>query len=165
MAFGATPYATALMTADDQVFRTGGRSLKVQKTGIGTTSLLAYVAVPVERGHAAGGELYLKVPGGLSGNQSLFFDTYFAALAQGDSSDAPIVSATRQAITNQVIALDLAAGLDWTRLSWKTTRVDATAAHDGYAPEWATHIVLAFNMASMPNGFTMHLDDIVASSF
>lgn len=164
VAYGAAPFGTAAMTADEAVFRTGGRSLKVQKTGIGATSLVAYVAVPVERGRACGGEAFLKVPGGLSGTQTLFFDTYFAALAQGDSSDAPILSATRQGITNQNIVVDLAAGLDWTRLAWRSTRVDASSAHDGYAPEWATHIVLAFNMASMPNGFTMHLDDIVAST-
>jgi hypothetical protein len=165
LAYQTSPYATATVGLDTTIFQTGLKSLKFTKSGIGATSLVGYIAIPVPAGRAVGGELYFKVPaiGGSASVQSLFIDAAFVALAGADSTDTPAISDTKQSITSQSFPITFSAGLDWTKVTWKSTRVDGSSAHDGYSPEWATHVLLSFNFANLPNGFEVYVDDLVAS--
>lgn len=157
-------YATAGMEISTSTHRTGAQSLRIFKTAIGASNLTATIAIPVEPGRAFGCEWYYKIPGGGTGTTAVYFQTFFAKVAV-DEDGVPCVAGNTVFISDlPQTSIDLAAGRDWTRLASHTNRYDATSAHDGYAPLWATHMLVVINLASAPSGFEMFIDDMHANA-
>ena len=158
--------ARAGMLLSTDYARSGTQSLKFYKAGVGSGAFACYLAIPVKPNRAFGGQLYYKIPPNSAfasgATTSVYFDGYFAQIVGADAVSAvPIIGATQQFITDQPqTGLDIVNGKDWTQVAFGTNRVDASSGHDGYAPEWATHFLLSINLASVPNGFVMYLDDV-----
>jgi hypothetical protein len=164
LALGNGCYATAGMELSTAVKRSGTQSLRLFKTGIGSANLVCTLAVPVIAGRAFGAEWYYKVTGGGSGTTAVYFQTKFARVSLPDAG-LPIVSADTDFISDlPQTGIDLAAGRDWTRLSSATNRVDASSGHTGYAPDWATHMLIEVNLSSVPSGFEMFIDDLYGAA-
>lgn len=151
---------------NNTISRSGAQSLELYKTGVGSgTGLTINAALPVARDRAVAGELWWQVPasGSLAGSTTVFMNAFFAEVSQPPGAVVPIVGAPRQSVTNQNLAIaDLAAGQTWQRITWDTNHTIGTGPdqHDGYAPDWATHIIVQFSLVSAPNGFAMQVDDI-----
>lgn len=162
---GANQYAIASLAISGTYARTGSKSLKFAKTGVGSgTACNFYFAAPIRTRSIVGVEFWTRTPKALggSGTAPLYLEAYFAAMVGVDGDGVPILGDLGY-IGGKTLNVDLAAGQsDWTANAFGTAYADDSSAGDGYAPEWATHIVIVCNPASMPSGFELYLDDLGA---
>ena len=60
-------------------------------------------------------------------------------------------------------AISLSSGMPaFENITFTTTYSDVDSVNDGYAPEWATHIVLTMNLYNVPSGVEIFIDDLAA---
>lgn len=158
------PSTTAKMTAtiSTDYAHSGTQSLKLAKTGSGSTPWSATIAIPIDPDRAVGAEWWYKIPGGLTGTTAIYFQSKFGRISGTGSTGIPVLSVSDTQFISDLpqTAIDIVAGRDWTKLSTSTNRVDGSSDHDGYSPTWATHLIITLNLASVPNNFVMYLDDI-----
>lgn len=148
--------------------RNGSKSLRIYR-GVGGINQVSYIAFPIEALHAAGFEMFWKVPpSGVAGQTaSVYFTAQFARLFTQPGALVPTIAPGSQFITDQpVLNIDRSAGTDWTRMFFSTHRVDPQGSqHDGYMPAGMTHVVVAINTSTTPGGFEMFIADPCASQF
>ncbi|CAO4186226.1 hypothetical protein CLBKND_04922 [Methylorubrum aminovorans] len=147
--------------------RNGSKSLRLYR-GLGGINQIHYIAFPIEAHHAAGFEMFWKIPpNGIPGSStSIFFQGFFARLNTPPGALVPTILAT-QFITDQPqVGVNRETGVDWTRMTFNTHRVDpAGSEHDSYMPPGMTHVLVAINLSSTPGGFEMFIADPCASQF
>lgn len=154
-----TATGSALIEVSDEQARTGDQSLKISRTGFPNVTTIANIVWPCPPRRPIGTRFYWMVPGGGTGTVQIFFQGWFLQLENPDGEGVPRIVQS-QFITDQPKTVDLELGQDWTELVFSTLRVDATTSHDGYAPEWATHVQVYLNLFNVASGFVLHIDDL-----
>lgn len=166
VAYQLTSSARAGMRLAAGAGRNGTQALEFYKSGTGPGAFLCNIAVPIKGDRAFGAEWWYTVAA-ISGSSlvtGVYFQTLFVQLHDVPGLVIPIIGASRQFISDlPQTGIDLSVGKDWTRVVTSTNRVDAGATHDGYAPAWATHILITINLATVPIDFLMQFDDLHAN--
>lgn len=161
LTFTGSAFASVSFSISAAQFHSGAQSLRLHKTGIGSGTLgQGTIAYKIEPNRAVGGEWWWMVPASGSGTTSVFFTVKFAQLEYADSpSQIPTVIRTLF-ISDKPKSIDRTVGQPWTREFFDTTRVDLTTEHDGYVPEWATHVIIECSLVSAFNGIEVFFDDL-----
>lgn len=155
----------AVMEISAAQARSGTQSLRIAKgAGVGTSALAAAFLIPMLPGRAVGAEWWWMVPGGgpAGSTTSIFFTSSFVRVTN-DGGITPLMSGAEFISDLPQTGIKRDDGVPWSRLSFSTLRVPVGAAHDGYCPDGCTHAAIGLNLASVPSGFEMFIDDMHAS--
>jgi hypothetical protein len=157
----------------------GAQCLEVYKDLPTAAPLSVYLATPLEPNRGYGGELRWAVPPrpGATGTGSIFF-SIFLAQVENALGDRPRLATSRQQLTDlPKTVIPIATGTDgwvdrspydsdsgmWRRLV-ANLNVPGLGQHDGYTPEWATHVVWLVSMIGMPRGSSVLFDGLIGNN-
>lgn len=147
--------------------RSGSQSLKYIKTwGRGTATPIMIFA-PIERRKMISCEFWYLCPRSLSGAaaDTIWFDLDFAQFMGFDENRLPIVAQTARC-QEIAVQIDQSTGMmDWVPMQLTSTYADHTSPTDGYAPDWATHMLISVNPINMAENFEMYFDNLYGFAF
>jgi hypothetical protein len=160
-------YARADLAISDRFAAQGKHSLRFARKGVGGgTSSAVYLAAPIRAGASAGLEFNWRMPLGLGGAGAamLYFQMMFVRIIGVDGAGIPLLGETLL-LGEANPAVSLSAGMPaFEKIGFTTTYSDHTSPCDGYAPEWATHLLLMMNPINMPSGTEIFIAELAAYS-
>lgn len=159
-------YATIAMSVSTDQAHSGTQSLKVVKTGIGIDAGVLYLIFPTKQHLKHTLEGWYKVMGVAGASTSyLYLNAAFVNVTGFDGNGVPIIDqAGRVDFSSVVASFPTSDGVDWTSTRLGSTYTDLTSSiqNDGFAPEWATHVLLAVNIGQLRENAALYLDDLAA---
>ncbi|CAH2603298.1 conserved protein of unknown function [Rhodovastum atsumiense] len=162
---GEQEYGRASLSISDRCAASGKRSLRFARTGVGGgTESTLFLAAPIPPRCSVGLDFAWRVPvaiGG-AGTAELYFQALFARFIGSDAAGLPMLGESLL-IGEASRAVRLGSAMPgFERIAFTTTYSDPTSPCDGYAPDWATHVLLTMNPVNMPPGIEIHIDDLAA---
>ena len=158
-------YGRADLAISDRFASQGSRSLSFTRRGVGGgTASTVHIVVPIRPHASAGLEFAWRMPLNLGGTgvAMLYFQAMFVSMIGVDGAGIPLLGDSLT-FGEADRSVNLSAGMPaFERITFTTTYSDLTSQSDGYAPEWATHILLTMNPFNMPAGIEIFIDDLAA---
>lgn len=144
--------------------RTGSRSLKVSKVGVGngTSGQLGFL-IPVQRGQDVLGEMYFLFPHAVgTGTVQLYHRLYWCRVVGYDSYGRPQFGHGHVFKGEVDLTVPLEGSSTWIRRSISSTYTTDESPASG-APEWATHLAVIMDHGSLP-AMSYYIDDLIANA-
>jgi len=160
-------YARAELAISDRFAGQGASSLRFARRGVGGgTPSAVYFATPVRAGASVGLEFSWRMPLSLGGTGTamLYFQALFTRMIGVGDTGLPLLGENVLiGEANRDVALS--AGMaSFEKISFGTTYTDHSSPTDGYAPGWATHLLLVMSPINMPPGIEIHIANLAAYS-
>lgn len=159
----------------------GNRCLEIYKNLPGSEPLAAYIAIPCEPNRGYGSELRWAVPPNDAFSDTVTGKVYiqpmFRRIVDAEGTNPRLTDKSLLLTDYPKTGIPMKTGTDgWSDRSpftgqsgmWRSVSTSLNSpglgSHDGFTPEWATHLVWYFSLVDMPRGSSLLIDSVIGNN-